>query len=201
MPLYHYTNKQVLRLGPKAAEFLKQYTTNVPQAPRTAFIDLKGKIVAVADQKLLDANQALIVIGKPFVDRLKKHLKSYLFLTETGLTEESWSVYHDLEGEASCSGDVVIPQKKGQLILSKKEKSATVSESEFRQFRLENNLPIQGVDFDEELLLNVGDEEFVSYDKGCYLGQEIIARVHYKGKPPKRLISDPEKGFYFAPNN
>ena len=27
----------------------------------------------------------------------------------------------------------------------------------------------------------------VSFDKGCYLGQEVLARVHYKGKPPLKL--------------
>ena len=52
-------------------------------------------------------------------------------------------------------------------------------------------MPVQGIDFDEELLLNVANEEFVSYTKGCYLGQEIIARVHHRSKPPKKLIVKP----------
>ena len=39
--------------------------------------------------------------------------------------------------------------------------------------------------------MNVANEEFVSYTKGCYLGQEIIARVHHRSKPPKKLVVKP----------
>lgn len=35
----------------------------------------------------------------------------------------------------------------------------------------------------------------VSYDKGCYLGQEVVARIHYRGSPSGRL-----KGFVAPPN-
>ena len=38
------------------------------------------------------------------------------------------------------------------------------------------------------MLLNVADEAWVSYTKGCYLGQEIVARVHFRSKPPKKLV-------------
>jgi folate-binding protein YgfZ len=51
-----------------------------------------------------------------------------------------------------------------------------------------NEIPWQGVDFDEEMILCVADEERISYLKGCYLGQEVVARVHYKGRPPKKLV-------------
>ncbi|MGH9935982.1 MAG: glycine cleavage T C-terminal barrel domain-containing protein, partial [Blastocatellia bacterium] len=30
-------------------------------------------------------------------------------------------------------------------------------------------------------------ESAVSYTKGCYLGQEVIARIHWRGQPAKRL--------------
>ena len=31
--------------------------------------------------------------------------------------------------------------------------------------------------------------ETVAFDKGCYPGQEFVARVHYRGaEPPKRLV-------------
>jgi folate-binding protein YgfZ len=29
--------------------------------------------------------------------------------------------------------------------------------------------------------------EAVSFDKGCYLGQETVARLHYRGHPNRRL--------------
>ena len=31
------------------------------------------------------------------------------------------------------------------------------------------------------------NERAVSFSKGCYIGQETVARLHYKGKPNRRL--------------
>jgi hypothetical protein len=39
----------------------------------------------------------------------------------------------------------------------------------------------------EELSMDLSG--FVSFDKGCYTGQEIVARMHYRGKAKKRLFA------------
>ena len=31
------------------------------------------------------------------------------------------------------------------------------------------------------------NERAVNFEKGCYIGQETVARLHYKGKPNRRL--------------
>lgn len=36
-------------------------------------------------------------------------------------------------------------------------------------------------------MLNYDLTGFVSFDKGCYTGQEVVARMHYRGKPKRRL--------------
>jgi folate-binding protein YgfZ len=55
--------------------------------------------------------------------------------------------------------------------------------------RVEAGLPRYGVDATEaNVVLEVVDEaEAVSYTKGCYVGQEIIARIHWRGHVAKRL--------------
>ena len=55
--------------------------------------------------------------------------------------------------------------------------------------RVEAGLPRYGVDAsDSNVVLEVVDEsEAVSYTKGCYAGQEIIARIHWRGHVAKRL--------------
>ena len=161
-------------------------------------MDRAGKIVAVADQILTEPNEALIVVESAFVKRLLGHLESYLQFLPTRIhPEENLRVYFDLGSVYKPSeGEWTIPQKKGQLIVTPKELPASVTEEEFKKFRLEIGLPVQGIDFDDEMLLCVGDEEYVSYTKGCYLGQEIIARVHFKGAPPKKLVVQKE-GFTF----
>lgn len=54
--------------------------------------------------------------------------------------------------------------------------------------RLEAAIPREGVDVtDNNILLEAGYDKAVSYTKGCYLGQEIIARIHYRGQPARQL--------------
>jgi len=191
-------SKSVLRITGGAIKFLNAYTSNTPDKPRTAFLDKTGRIVVVADQVLLGQDEALIVIESRFAQRLIAHLVPFFqFLPTKVLAEETLKVYFDLDGLYKPShGEWTIPQKKGQLILTPKKLPASVTEEDFKKFRLEIELPVQGIDFDDEMLLCIGDEEYVSYTKGCYLGQEIIARVHFKGAPPKKLKPQKE-GFVF----
>jgi len=48
--------------------------------------------------------------------------------------------------------------------------------------RIEDGEPRFGVDYGEEAFpQETGDVAAVSYAKGCYLGQEVVARIHYRG--------------------
>src|SRR5437763_7930367 len=55
--------------------------------------------------------------------------------------------------------------------------------------RVEAGVPRYGVDAsDANVVIEVIDEsKAVSYTKGCYTGQEIIARIHWRGHVAKRL--------------
>ena len=188
MRVYPLKNKLVIRVKNKAADFLKAYSSNTLDQPRNAFLNIRGQIVAIFDQLRLSDEEVLIVIEKQFFGRVTAHFKKFLTLTDTVLIPENATVYYDLDGDYAVErGEFQISEKKGKLLVTRREILSNVSDDEFNLFRLKNDLPVQGVDYDEELLLNVADEEFVSYTKGCYLGQEIIARVHHRSAPPKKL--------------
>jgi tRNA-modifying protein YgfZ len=55
--------------------------------------------------------------------------------------------------------------------------------------RIESGRPRHGVDFDAETIPQEAglNERAVSFTKGCYVGQETVARLHYKGKPNRHL--------------
>ena len=54
--------------------------------------------------------------------------------------------------------------------------------------RTEAGIPRFGRDFGaENFPQETGAEEAVSYTKGCYLGQEVVARIHYRGGVQKTL--------------
>ena len=54
--------------------------------------------------------------------------------------------------------------------------------------RVEKGLPRFGLDYGpENFPQETGLEDAVSYTKGCYLGQEVVARIHYRGGVQKML--------------
>jgi folate-binding protein YgfZ len=53
--------------------------------------------------------------------------------------------------------------------------------------RIEAGHPRYGVDMDETNVVTEALDDAVSYTKGCYIGQEIIARIKYRGHVAKRL--------------
>ena len=54
--------------------------------------------------------------------------------------------------------------------------------------RIEAGLPRYGVDMDEtNVVTETNLDDAVSYTKGCYIGQEIIARIKYRGHVAKKL--------------
>jgi folate-binding protein YgfZ len=54
--------------------------------------------------------------------------------------------------------------------------------------RVEAGTPRFGADFGtENLPQETGLGDAVSYTKGCYLGQEVVARLHYRGRPQRGL--------------
>jgi folate-binding protein YgfZ len=58
----------------------------------------------------------------------------------------------------------------------------------FEVLRIEAGLPLYGVDMDETTVVpELGLEGLISYNKGCYIGQEIIARIHFRGNVAKQL--------------
>ena len=59
----------------------------------------------------------------------------------------------------------------------------------FELLRIEAGVPRYGIDVNETnvVLEAMREDEAVSYTKGCYIGQEIIARIHWRGHVAKRL--------------
>ncbi len=77
-----------------------------------------------------------------------------------------------------------------ELILNRgKEFGARpVGEAAFEIARIETGIPREGVDAGEDYIILESElNDAVSYTKGCYLGQEVIARIHWRGQPAKRL--------------
>jgi folate-binding protein YgfZ len=64
-----------------------------------------------------------------------------------------------------------------------------VEESAAEIVRVEHGRPRWGVDLDESVIPQEAalNERAVSFTKGCYVGQETVARLYYRGKPNRHL--------------
>ena len=204
-------DKLVLKIT-RADRLLGNVTSNTLDADRNALLDRFGKIIVTFEQ-FRKGEEFFIIINPKFYGRLMAAIEKYMKLVKAEAGKTKLKVYFDLDGK--IREGIAIPQKKRQLVITEKELETTVSDEEFTLFRLKNNIPLHGIDYDSEMLLNVS-EDYVSYQKGCFVGQEIIARVHHKSRPPKKLavaadsvdmtsrVKDPrtgkELGFAFAEN-
>jgi folate-binding protein YgfZ len=67
--------------------------------------------------------------------------------------------------------------------------AAPVSEEAAEVVRVERGRPRYGVDLDENVIPQEAglNERAVSFTKGCYVGQETVARLFYRGKPNRHL--------------
>ena len=182
-------NKIVLSIRNNAAQFLNGLASNTLDQPRNAFLTVHGRIVATFDQLKISDDEVWAVIEAPFKEDLLKHLGKYALLNKTVIEALNMHVYYDLEGSYPVGDDQkCIPQKVGKLILSPNELQSNISDEESLKFRLRNNIPVHGIDYKDELILNVDEHEFVSYTKGCFLGQEPVAKVHNRSKPSWKLV-------------
>jgi folate-binding protein YgfZ len=63
----------------------------------------------------------------------------------------------------------------------------TEADAEIR--RVESGRPRYGVELDDTVIPQEAglNERAVSFEKGCYVGQETVARLHFRGKPNRHL--------------
>jgi folate-binding protein YgfZ len=86
--------------------------------------------------------------------------------------------------------EIILTLRQASQLKSKLLQSGAKQISDFVKevLRIENGIPKYGVDMDETtIVLETGLNEAVSFNKGCYIGQEIIARIHFRGHVAKQL--------------
>jgi tRNA-modifying protein YgfZ len=64
-----------------------------------------------------------------------------------------------------------------------------VAEAAVECLRLEHGRPRYGIDLDDSVIPQEAglNDRAVSFTKGCYVGQETVARLYYRGKPNRQL--------------
>ena len=94
--------------------------------------------------------------------------------------EHSW-----VEGERG----IYVRTYAGIDVIGHDAPAADSEEEDAERVRIESGIPRFGLDMDGETIPQEAgiNERAVSFTKGCYVGQETVARLFYKGKPNRHL--------------
>jgi folate-binding protein YgfZ len=87
--------------------------------------------------------------------------------------------------------DVVTPREASEILFERLRASGLieVSPTDLETWRILHGTPRMGADFGPEALpAEAGLEDAIDFTKGCFLGQESVAKVRNLGHPPRVLL-------------
>jgi len=124
---------------------------------------------------------------------LRRGSDDFLLLTEPELGE---TVQRELTRMRFAAKVEIEPEEHeawlvlgGDEVLDERPVGDEVGEEDVERWRIESGIPRWGHEIDDRILpAEAGlDETHISFTKGCYPGQEPIARQRYRGKVNRRL--------------
>lgn len=180
--------------GPDASAFLQsQIACDVAAIPPlcarwTCWVDAHGKVRALGHLANLDENRWAFVAHASFSAALKK-LAMYVLRAKVQLAYSNaiWGVLGGQPGAkvAGIDADRGLTFTTPAGVVSDdvnfwRAIAAIHGEAQFDAERSSSEIP-------QSLGLQVNHG--FSLTKGCYPGQEIISRVHYRGHPPRKMVT------------
>jgi folate-binding protein YgfZ len=201
--------------GPDAAEYLQgQVTNDVPalepgDACYAALLDPKAHIQA--DMRILRAGPSELWLDTEpqTLEAVLAHLRMYKIGRQVEIADRTseralLSLIGPRAAEmAARAGEPakVVPTELGADLLVPAEAAGTVraallaagalqvGEEAAEVVRVERGIPRHGVDFGPDNLPGEAGitERAVSFTKGCYIGQEPVARMYHRGRPNRTL--------------
>ncbi|HXI83066.1 MAG TPA: glycine cleavage T C-terminal barrel domain-containing protein [Verrucomicrobiae bacterium] len=181
--------------GADRVEFLQGQCTNdikrlqPGQSCYAAFLNAKGKmrgegqVICLADSFLLEVNPGLAPSLEKFI------ITEEVTIEDVGDSMSEWLVIGDEIGTVPPQA-VTFQHPLGWGVISATPMMETISAEALEVLRIEGAVPKWGVDMDESMIPNEAGLEAraISYDKGCYIGQETIARIKTYGHVNRRLV-------------
>jgi tRNA-modifying protein YgfZ len=167
-------------VGPDAADYLQRMVSNdvealeVGAACDALLLTAKARIIAPLRVLRRGDDDFLLSTELELGETVRRELVRLRFAAKAEIEPEEHVAWVVL-GE----GEVLDEQPAGE----------EASEEEFERWRIESGIPRWGAEIDDRILpAEAGlDETHISFTKGCYPGQEPIARQRYRGKVNRRL--------------
>ena len=148
------------------------------------------KLIVMEDVQVRDASDEVEVLGLvgPEAGRVLE--------TWTGISFKQATLYSHQPGSqgrllvTDLGYDAIIPREtsKGALDSIIAAGGVQIDKDTWNILRTEAGLPLYGIDIDETTTLPELGQRGISYDKGCYIGQEVVARIKYIGHVNRRFV-------------
>lgn len=185
---HYYLNhfQSLIASGAKATSFLQgQLTINVETQTSTllgAYCNIKGRIIGLFYCTKLSEERFQLFMPKDIIESVYKKLSIYSKFSKVELSISNAHVFAHQSGD-SLSFDLVSSDEVATYLQEKNY--PLLGSLAFHYHQLLQNIPtIYTTTQDNFLPHKIGLDKLQAIDvkKGCYLGQEIIARMHFKGK-------------------
>ena len=181
--------------GVDRVTFLQGQCTNdvskfeVGQSCYAAFLTAKGKmrgeghIVCLPGAFLLETSIGLAPSLGKFV------ITEDVTIENVSGSWSEWLVVGDVKATLPADA-IVFPHPLGTGVISRQALTPTLSGDSLEVLRVEAAVPKWGAEMDENTIPNEAglEKRAINYDKGCYIGQETIARIKTYGHVNRQLI-------------
>jgi folate-binding protein YgfZ len=166
--------------GPDAEDYLQRMLSNdvaalePGQSCEALLLTAKSRVIAPLRVLRRAPDDFLLFTEPELGERVRGELARFRFAAKAEIVPEEHESWVVLGGEE---------------VLDERPPGEEVDEEELERWRVEAGIPRWGREIDDTILpAEAGlTETHVSFTKGCYPGQEPIARLHYRGKVNRRL--------------
>ena len=162
----------------------------------TSFCNVQGRVIASAFIQGRN-DQYDLILSSEIIDDLENHLQRYILRSKVVIEQSiektfgafKSGVNEDSEEYGSLKND---PER--VLILSAQSPESIdnfITSEEWIRCDIENKIAIIDKESSEKFIpqmLNLDILDAVSFSKGCYTGQEVVARVQHRGKIKQRMF-------------
>ncbi|MCW9733134.1 folate-binding protein YgfZ [Avibacterium sp. 20-15] len=183
--------------GLEAEKFLQgQLTCDVNgladgQSTLTAHCDPKGKMSSIFRLLRENAEQFYLIVRHSLLPSALDNLKKYAVFSKVVFNEQDWQIIGVLDkakcGAISADFCLEIGQSERAILLNKHAQQIdfTGSITQWELAEMQAGYPILSPESQNEFIpqaLNLQCiEQAISFQKGCYIGQETVARAKYRG--------------------